>query len=118
MSVFEMESWVVAEGKDKEHREWMRRWLTWVRDHRELFKEWKSVRYFEKHIAGMESGRHFILWEYNSLADYEAYKKRRGEYAGAYAEYKKNDPYYQNVFNHSNMGLEFWQDKERDLWIE
>src|SRR5882724_5461864 len=80
MAVFEMESWVVAEGKQKEHDEWMRRWLKWVRAHRELFKEWKSVRYFVKHVAGNESGRHFILWEYDSLAAYEAYKQRRGDY--------------------------------------
>jgi hypothetical protein len=118
MSVFEMESWVVHEGKEKEHDERMRRWMTWVREHRELFKEWKSVRYFVKHVAGMESGRHFILWEYADLAAYEAYKKRRGEYKGEYTEYKKNDPYYTDVFNHETMGLEFWQDKERDLWIE
>ena len=118
MSVFEMESWVVSEGKEKEHDEWMRRWLTWVREHRELFKEWKSVRYFEKHVAGMESGRHFILWEYADLASYEAYKRKRSGYKGVYEEYKKNDPYYQNVFNHETMGLEFWKDKERDLWID
>jgi hypothetical protein len=118
MSVFEMESWSVADGKEKEHDEWMRRWLKWVRDHRELFKEWKSVRYFVKTVAGSESGRRFVIWEYESLADFEAYKKRRENYQGAYAEYKKNDPYHQNVFAHNTMGGEFWRDQERDLWIE
>jgi len=118
MSVFEVESWVIAEGKEKEHDEWMRRWLKYVRDHRELFKEWKGIRYFEKTVAGAESGRHLIVWEYESMAAFEEYKKKRGNYEGIYAEYKKNDPYYQGVFNHSNMGVEFWKDKERDLWIE
>ena len=118
MAVFEMESWTVAEGKEQEHDESMRRWLQWVRTHRELFREWKSVRYFVKTVAGNESGRRFVIWEYDSLADFEAYKKRRGDYHGAYAEYRKNDPYHQDVFVHATMGGEFWRDQDRDLWIE
>jgi hypothetical protein len=35
------------------------------------------------------SVRHFMMWEYESLADYEAYKKRRSDYKGPYEEYKK-----------------------------
>jgi hypothetical protein len=118
MAVFEMESWHVAEKKEKEHREALRTWLKWVNEHRELFKEWKSVRYFVKYIAGEESDRHFIIWEYDSLADFEAYKKRRADYKGPYAEYKKADPYYKGVFDHSGMKVEIWKDIERDLWIE
>jgi len=118
MAVYEMESWFVKEGKGKEHEQAMRQWLKWVREHRELFKEWKSVRYFEKSVAGEESGRHLILWEYETLADFETYKKRRADYEGSYAEYKKNDPYHRGVFAHSRMKVEFWKDLERDLWIE
>jgi hypothetical protein len=118
MAVFEVESWVVEEGKDAEHDVELRRWLGWVKAHRDLFPEWKSVRYFEKHIAGDESGRHLVIWEYESLAAYEAYKARRKNYEGPYAEYKKNDPYYKGVFVHNRMGLEFWKDRQRDLWIE
>ena len=118
MSVFEVESWHIKEGKEEEHDEAMRDWFLWINSHRELFKEWKSVRYFIKTIAGEESERHFIMWEYDSLADFEAYKKRRGDYKGDYAEYKKHDPYYKNVFNHSGMKVEVWKDMERDLWIE
>ena len=33
------------------------------------------MRYFEKYIAGEETDRHFIVWEYESLADFEAYKR-------------------------------------------
>ena len=61
MAVFEMESWYVAAWREKEHEEAMRIWLEWVNAHRELFKEWKSVRYFVKYIAGEESERHFII---------------------------------------------------------
>ncbi len=118
MAVFEAESWQIAKGKEKEHKKALRQWFKWVRAHRELFSEWKSVRYFVKTVAGEESGRYFIIWEYDSLADYEAYKKRRADYKGPYEEYKKNDPYYMDLFIHSGMKVEFWQDMERDLWIE
>lgn len=118
MAVFEVESWLVAEGKDHEHEVAMRRWLAWVKEHRDLFPEWKSVRYFERHIAGDNSGRHLIMWEYENLASFEAYKARRKDYEGPYKEYKENDPYYKGVFIHSRMTVEFWKDRERDLWIE
>ena len=118
MSVFEVESWHVAEGKAEAHEKEMRRWLKWVNGHRELFGEWKSVRYFVKSVAGEESGRHFVMWEYDSLAAYEAYKKRRADYKGPYEEYKENDPYYKGVFEHTGMKVEFWEDQERELWIE
>ena len=118
MAVFEVESWLVKEGKEEEHKKAMRQWIKWVGEHRELFKEWKSVRYLEKTVAGEESGRHLIIWEYESLADFEAYKKRRADYEGPYSEYKKNDPYHMGVFEHSGMKVEFWKDLERDLWIE
>jgi hypothetical protein len=69
-----------------------RGWLNFVRSHRGLFKEWKGVRYFVKTFAGEESERYFVVWEYDSLAAFEQYKRRRGDYRGAYAEYKKVDP--------------------------
>ena len=118
MAIFEMESWYVAEGKSEQHKMALQGWLKWVNDHRELFPEWKSVRYFYKKVAGEESDRHFIIWEYDSFADFEKYKKRRGDYKGSYEEYKKHDPYYMGVFEHKGMKIEFWEDLERDLWIE
>ncbi|MFC1554946.1 hypothetical protein ACFL7D_09945 [candidate division KSB1 bacterium] len=118
MAVFEMESWYVKEGMGEKHDEAMRGWLKFVNDHRELFREWKSVRYFVKTVAGTESDRHFIIWEYDSMAAFEAYKERRKDYTGPYAEYKKVDPYYMGVFDHNNMSIEFWKDLDRDLWIE
>jgi hypothetical protein len=118
MAVYEVESWLVKEGKEEEHEKAMRQWIKWVGEHRELFKEWKSVRYFEKTVAGEESGRHLIIWEYESLAEFEAYKKRRADYKGPYSEYKMNDPYHMGVFEHSRMKVEFWKDLERDLWID
>lgn len=118
VTVFEVESWLVAEGQEERHRDAMRSWLMWVNSHRGLFPEWRSVRYFVKTIAGEESERHFVMWEYESLADFEVYKKRRGDYQGPYREYKDNDPYYKGVFDHRTMRVEVWRDLDRDLWIE
>jgi hypothetical protein len=118
MAVFEVESWHVAAGKEQAHEAAMRDWLAWVRAHRDLFREWKSVRYFTKYVAGEQSGRHMVIWEYESLAAFEAYKKKRANYQGPYAEYKTHDPYYKDVFVHRGMTMEFWQDVARDLWIE
>ncbi len=118
MSIFEMESWYVKEGKHAEHDKSMRNWLQWVNDHRELFGEWKSLRYFTKYIAGEESERYFIVWEYDSLTAFEAYKTRRKDYSGPYEGYKKVDPYYMDVFNHNSMKVEVWKDVDRDIWLE
>ncbi len=118
MAIFESESWLIAEGKHKEHDEEMHRWFKWVNEHQELFPEWKSVRYFEKHAAGDDSGRRMMIWEYDNFTAYEKYKTRRKDYEGPYKEYKENDPYYKGVFIHSRMREEFWKDLERELWIE
>jgi hypothetical protein len=118
MAIFEAESWFVAEGKQKEHDIEMRRWLKWVKDHRELFPEWQSVRYFHMHAAGDDSGRNMVVWEYKSFTEYENYKTRRKDYEGPYKEYKENDPYYKGVFIHSRIKIEYWKDLERELWIE
>jgi hypothetical protein len=88
LAMFKMESWFVAEGKDEEHKAAVRDWFEW------------------------------IIWEYDSLADFEAYKERRGEYEGSYEEYKVHDPYYKRVFEHGSMRIELWKDLDRDLWIE
>ena len=83
MAIFEVESWVVAEGKDKEHKEELRRWIKWVNEHRELFQgmEERSLLFQEDRGANKPT-RHLIMWEYDSLADYEAYKTRRKDYDG------------------------------------
>ncbi len=118
MPIFEVETWRVKPGREREHEEALRTWLRWVGEHRELFPEWLSLRYFVKHIAGAETDRHMMVWEYESLAAFEAYKERRGDYSGPYAEYRKVDPYHMDLFDHLTMSVEVWKDVDRDLWIE
>jgi hypothetical protein len=71
-----------------------------------------------KYIAGEETERHMMLWEYDSLAGFEEYKARRKDYTGAYEEYKKVDPYYMDVFEHTTMSVEVWKPLDREFWIE
>jgi hypothetical protein len=118
MTIFEVETWKVKNGREEEHKAALRNWLSWVRKHKDLFPEWKSLRYFTKTIAGEETDRHVMMWEYESLAAFEQYKTRRRDYEGPYAEYKKVDPYHMDLFDHSSMTVEVWIDLERDLWIE
>jgi hypothetical protein len=117
MAIFEVESWHPREGKADEHDKAMKTFLEWVKAHRSLFTEWKSLRYFVKEIAGQNSDRHFIMWEYEDLAAFEAYKKRRKDYPGPFAEYKKHDPHHMDVFDHTTMEVEIWYDLERPLWL-
>ncbi|WP_447931850.1 hypothetical protein [Sphingopyxis fribergensis] len=117
MAIFEVESWFPLQGKEAEHEAAMKDFLQWVNAHRSLFKEWKSLRYFIREIAGSSSGRHFIVWEYDDLASFEAYKKRRKDYSGEYAEYKLHDPYHLGVMDHRNMELEIWYEDHRSLWL-
>ncbi len=118
MPIFEVETWKVKPGKEKDHEQALQTWMKWVGEHKELFPEWKSLRYFVKYIAAEDTDRHIMVWEYDSLAAFERYKERRGEYEGPYAEYKKVDPYYMDLFDHTSMSVEVWKDQARDLWIE
>lgn len=118
MNIFEVETWKVKPGREKQHEKALGNWLKWVKEHKELFPEWKSLRYYTKYVAGEETERHVMIWEYESLADFEAYKERRKDYQGAYADYKKVDPYYMDVFEHTSMKVEIWKPLERNLWIE
>ena len=118
MTIYEVESWKIKPGREKEHEEALRKWMTWVKQHKELFPEWKSLRYITKYIAGEETERHVMIWEYNSLAAFETYKARRKDYEGPYEEYKKVDPYHMDVFDHTSMKVEIWKPQEQDLWIE
>ncbi len=71
-----------------------------------------------KYIAGDQTERHVMMWEYDSLASFEEYKARHKDYDRPYKEYKKVDPYYMDVFDHTNMNVEIWKPQDRDIWLE
>ena len=96
MSFFEVETWTVQEGCQADHDVMIRRWFAYLRAHHdEMFPEWKSARYFRQvdRATGEPTGRYVMLFEYHSHEGFLAYKERRKDWSGPYAEYKEVDPY-------------------------
>ncbi|MBB5959736.1 hypothetical protein FHS29_006357 [Saccharothrix tamanrassetensis] len=117
-SIIEVESWNIREGVDpREYHEGMRTWFRWVADRRaELFPEWKAASYYHEVDPATltPTGRYTLLFEYHSEAERRAYKERRKDWSGPYAEYKKVDPYEPFL---DNVTLDFWEPIERGLWL-
>jgi len=51
MGVFLVESWLVKEGKEKEHEKACERILDYIKENREKFKELKSAKIFRVFIG-------------------------------------------------------------------
>ncbi len=111
--------WRLLAGSEDEHHEAIRAWFGWVKDRQDdLFKEWKSVRYYrELDTSSREpSGRYVMLFEFHSIEARDIYKERRADWSGPYAEYKKVDPY--RFFDESTVTVDFWEPREEDLWLD
>jgi hypothetical protein len=118
MSFIEVESWEIAPGRETEHHEAIRKWFDYVRTHHgEMFAEWKSARYFRQvDRDGRPTGRYIMLFEFHTVEGHHAYKERRKDWSGPYAEYKTVDPY--ELFNHASVRMEYWEPREVDRWFE
>jgi len=119
MAFFEFETWKPREGLTREHDEMVRRWFEFVKTHHdELFAEWRSARYFrlvDRH-TGQPTGRYAMLFEYVDYAGFLAYKERRKDWAGPYAEYKKVDPY--QFFEIETVTEDYWLPNEQERWLD
>jgi hypothetical protein len=119
MSFFEVETWRIGEGHTvEEHDEMMRAWFRYVKEHHaDMFAEWKSARYYrELTRSGEPTGKYIILFEFHTHAGFLAYKERRKDWSGPYAEYKTVDPY--EIFDHDTVTTEYWEPQESQLWFE
>jgi hypothetical protein len=118
VSFIEVESWEIAAGKQSEHDEMIRRWFRYVQEHHpEMFAEWKSARYYRQiDKEGRPTGRYVMLFEFYSVEGHHAYKARRKDWSGPYADYKKVDPY--ELFDHSSVKMEYWEPQETALWFD
>lgn len=118
MSFFEVETWIPKTGYQEQHDEMIRRWFAFLEKHqKELFPEWKSARYFQdvdRH-TGEPTGRYVMIFEYVSHAGFLAYKERRKDWSGPYAEYKKVDPY--QFFELETVTETYWIPSEEHLWL-
>lgn len=119
VSILEVEIWTVADGKQPEHDESIREWFRWVEANRdELFPEWKSARYYREidTESRQPNGKYIMMFEFYSIEQRDAYKARRHDWSGPYAEYKKVDPY--RFFNHDSVTMDFWEPQEESLWLQ
>jgi hypothetical protein len=118
MSFLEVESWTIKEGNEEAHHEMIRAWFRYVQEHHaDMFAEWKSARYYrEMTRQGEPLGRYIMLFEFHTHEGFLAYKTRRKDWSGPYADYKKVDPY--QFFDLSTVTEEFWAPQETDLWFE
>ena len=118
-SFFEYEYWRVKPGMEDRCEQMIRDWFAYVVEHHDtLFPEWKSTKYFKQtNRDGAETGIYIMLFEYHSLAAHHAYKERRKNWDGPYAEYKTMDP-YQEGFDLETVVTEYWSPLETELWFE
>jgi hypothetical protein len=117
MSFIEYETWRIAEGNEEAHHDMIRRWFAFVVEHHvDLFPEWKSARYYRQiDHDGIPTGDYIMLFEFHSREGHHAYKERRKDWSGPYAEYKKVDPY--NLFDPESVSVSFWEPQEENLWF-
>jgi hypothetical protein len=118
MSFIEYETWQIKPGFEDAHHDMIRQWFHFVIDHQEtLFPEWKSIRYFRQiDRDGQSVGKYIMLFEYHTLEGHHAYKERRKDWSGPYAEYKKVDPY--QFFIIETVTTDYWEPQETALWSE
>lgn len=118
MSFIEFESWEIQEGNEAGHHDMIRRWFSFVQEHHaELFKEWKSTRYYrETDREGKPTGRYLMLFEFYTREGHHAYKERRKDWSGPYEAYKEVDPYL--FFKPESVVISYWEPQEVDLWFQ
>jgi len=118
MSFIEYETWTIKDGVQEAHDAMIRKWFDYVARHRDdLFSDWKSARYYRfVDRDGKPTGRYLMLFEFHSIEAHHAYKERRKNWDGPYAEYKEYDPY--QYFNVEEVTTEFWEPLETDRWLD
>lgn len=118
MGIVEFESWEIAEGSEELHHDMIRAWFRYVREHQpEMFQEWTSARYYRQLDENERpTSRYVMLFEFRSPDARRAYKERRKDFTGPYAEYKRVDPY--QFFDHSSLHEELWEPHETELWLD
>jgi hypothetical protein len=118
VSFVEFETWRIKPGFQAEHDDMIRQWFNFLITHQqELFPEWKSIRYYRQvDREGNPTGTYVILFEFHSREAHHAYKERRKDWSGPYAEYKKVDPY--QFFDLESVTTEYWEPLEQNLWAE
>jgi len=120
MHFLEYETWVLKKDvKMKDYHAIIRDWFRFIKEHKdELFQEWVSARYYRKaDHDGNPTEVYVMIFEYGSIEGHHAYKERRKNWDGPYAEYKKVDP-YQEFFDLETVTTEYFLPEQENEWFD
>lgn len=114
MSEFIVVTWTVVQGRMQQHEECIKRIMNYWRKNAKRFKL-KSLRYYSQAIGGdpFTYGR-VMIYEYDSLADWEIFEKEMDKSEEAMA---LKDKLFENI-DLSTRKVAEWQDKLRGAWLE
>jgi hypothetical protein len=114
MAEFIVVTWSVAQGCMERHEESIKRLLDYWHKNAKRFRL-RSLRYYSQAIGGdpFTYGR-VMVYEYDSLADWEYFEKEMEKDKKAAA---LKDQLFTDIDLKTRRVVE-WQDKQRDSWLE
>ena len=114
MGEFIVVTWAVVQGHVEQHEESVKRLMAYWHKNAKRFTL-KSLRYYSQAIGGdpFTLGR-VMIYEYDSLADWEYFEKEMEKDKKAMA---LKDQLFVNIDLKTRRVVE-WQDKQRDSWLE
>jgi hypothetical protein len=102
MTVFSVGTYLVKREKRQEFLSFQQRWLKYVKDNPETFKELKSVKLFSQDLGGT-LGEYIEMWEFDSLTEYakssEKFNSDKGYVEFAEEWYRLTEPSTWKIWN-------------------
>jgi hypothetical protein len=114
VAVFEVDSYVIIQGKEDEHERVLRKIFEYGKKHPDISKYVKSLRVFRQGIGGDPVGRIMMITEFQSLTDMEKFY----ELLNRDREWIRKRKEWASVIDMNTMRVNLWNDRLRDLWIE
>lgn len=114
MAVFELDMWVVSQGKRNEQELIMKEIFEYGSKHPEVSAHVKCLRFFRQGIGGTPVGRFVLMTEFESMAAMERF----------YSIIEKDEEWlaikkrWSSVVDMNTMHVVLWNDQLRDLWKE
>ena len=75
MTIFWVDTYVIKPDKLGEFTAFIKKAVTWMKKHPEMFKEMKSHKLFS-HVLGGKWGGYVEMYEFENLADFEKWMNR------------------------------------------
>ena len=113
MSIFFLYSYMIVEGKEKEHDEALKNFIQYIMEHRAKYGMLKSLRHFVQEIGG-RYGIHVVMEEFESISDYDKYRNT----ANADEKILQIHDLLVSTEDLKTMEVTTWKEALRDSWIE